>query len=206
METHLKPILSILIPSTTDRKEMTDKLYHYLQAQVLFSNLDEKVEIIVDMDNKEVSIGAKRQRMIEKAKGKYVVQIDSDDWIPDDYLQVIIPELQKDPDCIGHRIECSGTPGTTESVSSAYEKWCEKQHGFDYIRTPYPKVPIKRDICLAVGYKDQRYGEDHNFAIRLKQSGLIHSEIYIDQVLYFYRYKFAPHAQKYGLNRQTRNR
>jgi len=192
-------LLSILIPSTFDRQAMTDKLSGYITSQIHLWEFYDQVELVVDMDNKEVSIGAKRQRMIEKAKGKYVVQIDSDDWIPDDYLQVVLPELQKDPDCIGHRIECSGTPGTTESVSSAYEKWCEKKHGFDYIRTPYPKVPIKRDICLAVGYRDMRYGEDHNFAIRLKQSGLIHSEIYIDQVLYFYRYKFAPHSKKYGI-------
>jgi len=90
-------ILSILIPSTTDRKIMTDKLYHYLQAQVLYSNLDEKVEIIVDMDNKEVSIGAKRQRMIEAAKGEYVVQIDSDDWVSSDYIKTILKALEENP-------------------------------------------------------------------------------------------------------------
>jgi glycosyltransferase involved in cell wall biosynthesis len=185
---------------------MTDKLYHYLMAQVLYDQFDDQVEILVDMDQRQVSIGAKRQRMIENAKGEYVVQIDSDDWVPDFYVKTIMESLEERPDCVGHQIECSGTPGKTESVSIRYSEWCEKRHGYDYIRTPYPKVPIKRDICLVVGYKDQRYGEDHNFAIRLKESGLIKNEIYIDQVLYFYRYKFAPHAQKYGLNRQTRNR
>jgi GT2 family glycosyltransferase len=199
-------ILSILIPSTTDRKVMTDKLYHYLQAQVLYSNLDEKVEIIVDIDNKEVSIGAKRQRMIESAKGEYVVQIDSDDWVSIDYIKTILKALEEKPDCVGHQIECSGTSGKTESVSIEYPEWAERKNGYDYLRTPYPKVPIKRSISLLIGYKDLRYGEDHDFSIRLKQSGFIEKETYIPQVLYFYRYKFAPHAQKYGIVRSTRNR
>jgi glycosyltransferase involved in cell wall biosynthesis len=178
---------------------MTDKLYHYLQAQVLFSNLDEKVEIIVDMDNKEVSIGAKRQRMIEAAKGEYVVMIDSDDWIPDDYVQSVMAVLEDGPDCVGHKIQCSGTSGKTESVSIKYSEWCEKRFGFDYIRTPYAKVPIKKSICLEIGYKDLRYGEDHDFSKRLKSSRLIKKETYISKVLYFYRYKFQEHNIKYGI-------
>ena len=75
----------------------------------------------------------------------------------------------------------------------------EKAYGFGYIRTTYPKVPIRKSICLKVGYKDLRYGEDHDFAKRLKLSGLLKTEVYIDSVLYFYRYKFQEHSAKYGI-------
>ncbi len=193
--------LSILVPSTIDRKAMTDKLCNHIEGQILNGQFDEEVEILVDMDNKEVSIGSKRQRMIEAAKGEYVVMIDSDDWVPDNYVETILNALKLNPDCIGHQIRCSGTAGKTESVSNSFPEWCEKKFGFDYIRTPYPKVPIKCSICLKIGYKDLRYGEDHDFSIRLKNSGLIKTETYINQVLYFYRYKHAPHNQKYGINR-----
>ena len=64
--------LSILIPSTFDREEMTKKLVDYLEVQSEFR----PVEVLTDIDNKEVSIGAKRQRMIENAKGEYVVNPD----------------------------------------------------------------------------------------------------------------------------------
>lgn len=187
--------LSILIPSTFDRAEMTELLVDYLEFQSEFR----LVEIITDIDNKEVSIGAKRQRMLEKAKGEYVVMIDSDDWVPTDYVDQILKAIELNPDCVGHQIECQGTPGKTESVSNRYLKWAEKQRGFDYLRTPYPKNPIKREICLKIGYKDLRYGEDHDFSQRLKASRLIKSENYISKVLYFYRYKFAPHLEKYGI-------
>ena len=187
--------LSILIPSTFDRSEMTEILVEHLEIQSEFK----PVEIITDIDNKEISIGAKRQRMLENAKGEYVVMIDSDDWVPTDYVDEILKALESNPDCVGHQIECQGTPGKTESVSNRYLKWAEKQRGFDYLRTPYPKVPIKKEICLKIGYKDIRYSEDHDFSKRLKFSRLIKTETYISKVLYYYRYKFAPHLEKYGI-------
>jgi hypothetical protein len=202
-------ILSILIPSTFDREAMTDKLKHELHKQAYvggFNSLTKMdVEILTDIDNREISIGAKRQRMIEKAQGRYVVMIDSDDWVPDDYVESILKAAEESSDCICHRIECSGTPGKHENVSNKYAGWAEKHDGFDYVRTPYPKVPILRSICLEVGYKDLRYGEDHDFSIRLKESGLIKTETHLDKVLYFYRYKFAPHNQKYGIRNQRSN-
>jgi glycosyltransferase involved in cell wall biosynthesis len=189
-------ILSILIPSTYDRQEMTEKLYQFIDLQ---STL--QVEILVEYDNKEISIGAKRQKMLERAKGKYVVFIDSDDWLPDDYVESVLKALESNPDCVGHKIECSGTPGRHESASNRYPEWCEKKFGFDYTRTPYPKTPILKSICLQIGFKDMRYGEDHDFSIRLKESGLIKTEVYLNKVLYFYRYKHQEHNKKYGINR-----
>lgn len=192
-------ILSILIPSTYDRELMTEKLKSYLQEQIEGLAEFDFVEVLVHYDNRELSIGAKRQLMLTKAQGEYVVMIDSDDWVTAEYIKDILQGLEKKPDCIGHKIECSGTTGKTESVSKIYAQWADNRHRFDYIRTPYPKVPIKRLICLQIGYKDLRFGEDHDFSKRLKESGLLQSEVYIDKVLYFYRYKFQEHNAKYGI-------
>ena len=191
--------LSILIPSTIDREAITYKLVTYIRSQIDLWGYSDRVEILLDIDNKEVSIGAKRQRMLEKAKGEYVVQIDSDDWVPDNYVETILKALGSNPDSIGHEILCSGTAGKTESASNQYAAWNEKVNGFDYVRTPYPKTPILRSICLKIGFKDLRYGEDHDFSVRLKESGLIKTEVYIPEVLYFYRYKFQNHRLKYGI-------
>lgn len=190
-----KIVLSILIPSTFDRKQMTEELVRHLDYQSGLS-----VEILVHYDNRELSIGAKRQQMITEAKGEYIVQIDSDDWVPDDYVATLLRAFESNPDCVGHQIACSGTQYKRESASNKYPKWCVKRFGFDYIRTPYPKTPIRRSICLKIGFKDLRYGEDHDFSIRLKNSGLIKTEVYLNRVMYYYRYKFAPHNEKYGIN------
>lgn len=194
--------LSILIPSTTDRIRMTDLLVENVQNQIDDLGVSDQVEILTDIDNREVSIGVKRQRMHERAKGEYVVSIDSDDAIMTDYMAEIWRGIKEQPDCITFEISCSGTKGKRANVSNNYPDWKDNVDGFDYVRTPYHKVPIKRSIALQIGFIDLRYGEDYEFSKRLKKSGLIQTEYHIAKPLYHYKYREAPFRQKYGFDRK----
>jgi len=186
--------LSILIPSTFDRLAMTRKLVDYLNTQT-----QRDVEIVTKFDNRELSIGAKRQLMVEQSEAEYVVFIDSDDWVSEDYISSIMTALEKSPDCVGFEIECSGTKGKTASASNKWDKWDDNRGGFDYVRTIYQKNPTKREIVLAIGYKDLRYAEDSDYSKRLKESGLLKTEEYIPRVLYYYQYKYQNPKIKYGI-------
>jgi len=191
-------LLSILIPTIVGREEKYEALKAEVTKQIADSPL---VEIVTAKDNKEQSIGSKRQLLLQMATGKYVVFIDDDDWIADNYVGSILKALAEYPniDSIGFRIECSGTKGRTASVSNIYDSWRDNHAGFDYVRTPYHKSPIKRDIALQIGYRDMRYAEDHDYSVRLKNSKLVKSEFYIDDVMYYYRYTFEEHNKKYGI-------
>ena len=48
--------------------------------------------------------------------------------------------------------------------------------------------PIKKEIALQIGYKDIYVGEDYDYAVRLKESRLIKTEVFINKELYFYNY------------------
>jgi hypothetical protein len=78
-------LLSILIPSVPPRKKYLNKLLFEIQNQIVNNNLHDKVEVIVYVDDFEKSVGEKRNIMIEKSNGKYIVIIDDDDWISDNY-------------------------------------------------------------------------------------------------------------------------
>ena len=193
--------LSILIPTIETRRTQCELLMQFLISQ--YENmgliLGSDIEILVARDNKEISIGAKRQLLLEMAKGEYIVFIDDDDWVSDDYIRQIYRRLiVLKPDTIGFNIECSGTKGKTAQVSNTYDDWADNVNGFDYVRTPYQKSPIKREIALQIGYKDMRFAEDYDYSKRLKQSGLIKSEVLIHKTLYFYRYKWEDPKSKYG--------
>lgn len=188
--------LSILIPSTFDRQEMTETLVRHIKLHGLDG---ERYEVLTDYDNREVSIGAKRQRMLEAAQGRYVVFIDSDDWVESDYLHWIFGAIEQDPDCIGFKIACTGTPHKTGIASNRFQDW--RTRGNVYERTIYHKNPIRRDIALQIGFKDMRFGEDYDFSKRLKQSGLLTKEVFIPRFLYFYRFRFENPTTKYGFNK-----
>jgi GT2 family glycosyltransferase len=186
--------LSILIPTVVGREHLLERLRSVLNPQ-----LTEDVEVIEQKDNKEISIGKKRQELLEKATGEYVVFIDDDDMISEDYVKSIIKALESEPDCVGFEIKCSGLPGVTVSASNKWDAWRDKHGGFDYVRTPYHKTPVKRSYALQIGYKDMRYAEDHDYSKRLKSSGLIKKEVYIPKVLYNYLYVKEDFNKKYGI-------
>ena len=75
-------------------------LFPFIAAQV-----DGKdAEIIYDIDEGQVSIGVKRQRMLHKANGEYIVFIDDDDLVAENYVDLILGALKTGPDCVGIHI------------------------------------------------------------------------------------------------------
>lgn len=198
-----KIALSILIPTVVGREEKLNQLMKVLDPQ--FDRLVQlsihsgimPVEILIDKDNKEVSIGAKRQRLLEKALGEYVVFVDDDDLVSDDYIDQILNNLGED--AIGFLIDCFEQSRYTgrAKASRSYANWGENQDGYKYVRTIYHKTPVKRELALRAGFKDMRFGEDYDYCMRLKP--FIKSENFIDKVLYYYRYEHEDHNTKYGI-------
>ena len=189
-------LLSILIPSTYDREQMTENLVKSIRQRIFVQN---QVEILVEYDNREMSIGKKRQLMLEKAKGKYVAHVDSDDAVDVDYIPEILKAIAKDVDHIGFKIRCSGTKFKVGKVSNKFNDW--RENGGIYERMPYHKSVMKREIALQVGFEDLRFGEDYKFSKKLKMLALIQSEIFIDKFLYFYRYRETDFRTKYGFDK-----
>lgn len=191
--------LSILIPTVVGREACFEKLYTHLSAQIK----DHDVEVLFLKDNKELSIGAKRQKLLEMASGDYMVMIDDDDWVPDDYVFQITYILKDKPDCIGYleSVTINGEQGLA-CHSNRFKDWGYNQDGYQYVRTIFYKDPIRTDIARKVGIADMRYGEDHDFARRLKASGLLKKEIFYNRVMYYYTFNSMKQEllnQRYGI-------
>jgi hypothetical protein len=194
-------LLSICIPTVVGREEKLQKLLDNLGTQIHEHNLFQFVEIIVDKDNKEVSIGEKRDRMYKGCSGLFSVQIDDDDDVAKDYLITIMENMDERVDCIGYQELCIMDGKKKKSdFSIKYDTWKENTfalNGFHHLRTPFCKSPIKTTICKFVGVKDMRFGEDHDFAKRVKQ--YLRTETYINKEMYIYQYTSENHKVKYGI-------
>ena len=192
-------ILSICIATVPERQAQFDALRKMLGDHP-------EVEYVIDPRPRgELSVGAKRQSMIEHATGQYVVHIDDDDHVAPDYIQTVVSALASGPDCIGHYEVVEGmapAPQLSKWTKDA-PRWMEgreaQRYKVDYVRTTFHKTPLKREHALAIGFKDMRFAEDHDFSKRLKASGLCRTEVFIPRVLYIYRYSNEPHEQKYGI-------
>jgi GT2 family glycosyltransferase len=184
--------LSILIPTTYGRKEMLRELMRHVEHQIKSLSVEDSVEILIDEDGGEASVGSKRQRLLELAKGEMVVHIDSDDWVSDDYIESILLAIESKPDVIGFEGYMTHDGERRENFKISKDLlYITIKDGYgknEYLRFNNHLSPIKRDIALKIGFKDMKFAEDYDYALRLKESGLIKTEVYIPKDLYHYRY------------------
>jgi glycosyltransferase involved in cell wall biosynthesis len=184
--------LSILIPSTDDRDELLYELLDHLHYQLDEFGVKNEVEIITDIDNGELSVGRKRQRLIEKAKGEYLCFIDSDDWVSNDYIEEIFLAMKENPDVIGFfgYMTHSGMNRENFRISKdlPYITVLDAFGNKEYLRHSNHLSIIKRVIALQIGYNDLQFAEDYDYSLRLKNSNLIKTEKIIESYLYHYRY------------------
>ena len=196
--------LSVLIATIPGREEKFKSLVSNLRSQ----SEGEDVEILTLYDEQELPIGNKRQRLLETSKGEYVVFFDDDDLPANTYIEDILDKLEENPDCVCflQHANIDNVRVGIVRISNDYEKWEDNVHGYLAVRTPYHKTPMKREIALEIGFdKGKRYAEDHDFTIRLKESGLIKTEAFINKILYYYKYSSkVPHDQKYGFDKQEK--
>lgn len=193
----MKPLITICIPTIIGREHQYKSLRKHIEKQTAKYGND--IEIISMCDNKEISIGKKRQLLYEKAKGIYAWQIDDDDTIQPGSIDLIMKAIKEtEADCITFKEICIFEDRTEySSFSLQWKQWSDNVGGFDHVRTPFCKTPIRTELCLKAGVKDMRYGEDHQFAKDVYN--FLKTEAYIDEFIYIYRYKFEPHETKYGI-------
>lgn len=172
--------LSILICTIPHRIKMLTNLKGYLVQQ----STGYDVEIL--SDGGPGTIGAKRQRLLEQSTGDYVCFIDDDDDINPQYVKLIFDNLGAD--VIGFEGEIT-TNGRNKKRFTISKEHPYEEKGGVYYRCNNHLSPIRRSIAIQIGYKDISFGEDWDYAIRLKESGLIKTEKYIYSPMYFYRYR-----------------
>lgn len=187
--------LSILIPTIKRDEVKFRSLINELYRQILPFYSDH-VEIICDYDEND-TIGAKRQRLLEKANGKYIAFIDSDDWVSENYIRLLIEGIDKDVDCCSLLgiITTDGCDPHYFEHSIKYDKY-ETVHSavfnngdIRYLRFPNHLSCIRSSIAKQFKFPNSSWSEDTDFATKIHNSGMIKTEHYIPEVIYHYLYK-----------------
>lgn len=195
-------ILSILICSVTERLDKLKLLINKFNQQ----KNGYEIEILVEIDNKQVSVGAKRQTLLQKAKGDWITFFDDDDDPSDKYVSLIVNAIRNNPN-----IDCIGIRGRMTTNGVNQKTWCHRlgypiegdgntplKEGYDYIRPIIHFNPVLRAKALQAGFRDLRFGEDMDYAKRLNP--LLEKEYFIDEELFHYRYSTKiNHKEKYGI-------
>lgn len=184
-------LLSILIPSLEGRKEFRERIMGQLLPQV--EGKHQRVEILLDIDNGEAIIGAKRNRLLDRATGEYVAFIDDDDRIHPEYVRLVTEALiAKKPDCcsLNGEIKFETRPHSPTKAFRHSIRYGSNYYGDGvYYRTPNHLNAIKTEHARAIRFPENvARGEDTDFCRRLYESKLLQVEAEIPETIYFYDY------------------
>ncbi|HEV2600750.1 MAG TPA: glycosyltransferase [Candidatus Babeliales bacterium] len=186
---------SILICTLEERKKSFDTLRAKVQRQIEVNQLNDQVEILFFRDNRERSIGYKRNFLLQQSKAEYVSFLDDDDDVHGRYVPMIYEKLQQKPDCVS-LVGIMTTHGKNPEIfkhSIAYNnKYCTEDGV--HFRPPNHLNPIKRDIAAQFSFPEANYGEDYSWAHLLAESALLKTEAVIEEPYYFYLYDGKYHG------------
>jgi hypothetical protein len=181
--------ISILIPTLTSRRPLFDLVLQEVRRQI--AEVPEiRVEVLWEEDERELTLGAKRNLLMDRCTGTYHCFIDDDDILAPYFLKSFVPMIQSgiDYDCasfVGAHYE-RGVFTKLFNHSLFFTEWFETEER--YFRSPSPMNMLKTSIVRQVRYKDIRDTEDHEFSIRLVGTGLLKTEFAVDPNRPLYHY------------------
>lgn len=176
--------LSILICSLHIRKDKLKRLTDILQPQL--KKFDGLVEIVIAIDEKENSIGSKRNYLASKATGEYIAFIDDDDTVADNYVELLLEAMRADTDVIVFDALRYVDGVVDKAVKYGIEYGKDYHDKKFYYRIPNHLMCVKKELALQVPFKEINFGEDSDYAKRLLP--LLKTQARIDRILYSYLY------------------
>lgn len=178
--------LSVLIPSVPARREMALALYDSIAAQVEGM----PVEILLLLDNKQRSIGKKREALVKLAQGDYVAFVDDDDRVSSAYIGLVLEGIEQGPDVVTFDSWCELNGGPKAKVLHGLEFDNEQYNPAGFRRKPWHIHAWRREFVLPYSFPDVSYGEDWGWCSQFVEKARTQAHVGTDP-LYLYRYNSA---------------
>ena len=192
--------LSILIPTIVGREAKLKNLlamfgkeepaldaFPHIDARIEFKELS--LEICIAKDDRQISIGEKRNKLLNDAAGDYVAFIDDDDRIRENYISLLMEGIDKGVDCCSlvGEITFDGKNPKPFIHSIKHDRYWEDERA--YYRFPNHLNCIKSEIAKQFTFPLKNFSEDTEWAVKVHESGLIKTEHEINETIYFYDFK-----------------
>lgn len=187
-------VLSILMATTPDRSGMFTALYNEVMRQVTYMKTVHptlgEVEVLVD-DSKRfldggLSIGGKRQALLDRSKGDYVCYLDSDEEISPSYVEVLVRQCQFGADCVTFRnLTKTETFWIVVNMSIHFPN-DQVNPLMEVRRNVWHVCPIKTTFAKLYRFEDTNYGEDESWMNNVRKH--ITTEAHTDAIIHCYRH------------------
>jgi hypothetical protein len=197
---------SILIPTIPGRAAGLCRLTESIREKMARICPDIRYEFCIEFDNREMSIGMKRQKLLEMAKGKYSSFIDDDDEITDAYVE----DLQEMIRGGYHTMRLRGQMSQYQFVHSTEITMTSPMATASdpplFQRPPNHLNPVLADVAKLIPFKNAVHGEDLDWTLSLYKSKFLETEYRSDSSRVHYIYNLGDrviHPETVRLQRTT---
>ena len=167
-----------------------------LQRQIDSSGQGQ-VELIYLGDNKQRTVGRKRNDLLQLAQGEYVAFVDDDDRVAPNYISRILPQLDgTDVICFKVALTWNGQQMNLTHFDKDYLRNADYRDRYE--RLPNHVMVVRRVLALRTMYEDVSLHEDNEYSVRLKP--LLKTQKKIDDVLYLYTFNVNTTETQQHLN------
>lgn len=199
-------LLSILIPTIPERHQRFTKLYNELMRQKTeFDTTHDTIgelEIVVNSDKRfldgGLSIGKKRQALVQAAEGKYLCFVDDDEQVPPNYIESLMRLCYKGQDvCTFQALAKMGSFWALVDMRLDYKVNDQINPNYTARRPPWHCCPVKSVFAKMFEFPDLNNAED--FVWMEKVLTCCTSEAHTDSILYQYNHGQHSEADKIPL-------
>jgi len=188
--------LSILTPTIPGRESQLAALQSKIHVQLLMAGgsimlADHKsrmgdVEHLCLSDNRTRTIGAKRQALVDIARGQYIAFVDDDDDISDDYVASLLTAIESGADVITFRQRAIYNGLESEVHFGVKNQDGPFTPGGITLRAPWHVCAWKREVVAGCLFGESNYGEDLVWCQQARRR--IRTGHHIDRTLHTYRH------------------
>ena len=179
---------SVLIPTIPGREQSLQSLLASLREKVERIAPHLRVEYSIAFDNREKSIGRKRQELLQAAKGRYMSFIDDDDQITDAYIEDLRDTIAGGFHVMRLRGQIQQFTFTHSLENTLSGKMAQ---GEVFLRPPNHLNPMMTDVAKMIPFGDATRGEDLDWTIRLAKRGFLEREYQSDSSRIHYLYQMG---------------
>jgi glycosyltransferase involved in cell wall biosynthesis len=144
------------------------------------------VEHLVLWDNRRRLNGAKRQALLDIAKGDYFAYVDDDDDVMDDYVSELIKSIESGADVITFRQKAIYNGLESEVVFGINNQDGPFTPGGITIRAPWHICAWRREKVAGCVFGNLAYNEDTVWCMQARKR--IKTGFHVDKVLHIYRH------------------
>lgn len=182
-------ILSILTPTIPERRT---KCMYVLADKIAKQMGGQAVEHLILSDNRKRSIGAKRQALLDIARGQYIAFVDDDDDIADGYVEELLKATVSGADVITfmQAATYNGKKSVVDFQLGQGDQYFNP--GGITIRDAWHVNAWRRSRVAHCQFGETNYGEDLTWCLQARR--MAETTVHIPKILHFYNHDAATTA------------